>query len=300
MDIRQMYYLVEICDSPSLSAAAAKMYLTPQALSKSISAWEEELGTPLFYREKGRLIITPFGREVLKEVRPFVASHRALCLHLKRLGEQEQGRIGIAFAHGVLHALSLNFINLLEAQIPSASFDVIELPDALAEQAILNEESDIGFLVGHPAPQEMFECQLLRQHRLCAVVNKAHPLATRQSLRVEDLAGHPLVTKNPLFRVYHLIENLAEKKGIPLIYALRSPDEIFWLYLLEQNHGVGIGVSFLSDRPNQHSENLVSIPFEETELNWEVYAAIKKGRYLSSSTRFLFDNIHDVLADIPL
>ena len=50
MELRQMQYLIAIYEHGGVSAAAEKLFLTPQALSKSIRKLEEELDAPLFYR----------------------------------------------------------------------------------------------------------------------------------------------------------------------------------------------------------------------------------------------------------
>lgn len=289
MEIRQMIYLVEICDGPSLSAAAERLYLTPQALSKAIHVLEEELKTPLFFREKGRLLLTPFGQRVLMKVKPFVDDYNDLCEQVGRLSTQEQGRFSIVFAHGVPNALPVNLVEELNLRYPDISFDLLELPDLLAEQNLLNEESDIGFLVGPPQPEEEYWYQTLNRCRLCAVVNKQHPLASRTSLCIDDLAGQPIITKNTLFRAYHLVEDFAKQRGITLKYALRSPDEILWISMLEKNKGIGIGVSFLSQGLQQADGLLVQIPFEEPQLTWEICVATKKGHYLSAAGKAVLD-----------
>lgn len=289
MEIRQMIYLVEICNGPSLSAAAERLYLTPQALSKAIHTLEEELKSPVFFREKGRLFLTPFGRRVLHEVKPFVDDYNDLCGRITRLSVQERGQLSIVFAHGVPNALPVNPLEELARRYPDLSFDLLELPDLLAEQNLLNEESDIGFLVGPPQPKEEFWYHTLKRWGLCAVVNKQHPLALRGSICIDDLAGQPIVTKNALFRAYHLVEDLANQRGVALQYALRSPDEILWLSMLEKNKGVGIGVSFLSQGLQQANGLLVQIPFEEPELAWEICVATKKGHYLSAAGKAVLD-----------
>ncbi len=289
MEIRQMIYLVEICNGPSLSAAAERLYLTPQALSKAIHALEEELKTPLFFREKGRLLLTPFGRRVLMKVKPFVDDYNDLCEQIGRLSTQERGRLSIVFAHGVPNAMAVNPVKELNQRYPEVSFDLIELPDLLAEENLLAEESDIGFLIGPPQPQQEFWYQTLKSYRLCAVVHKDNPLAVRTSLCLEDLAGQPIITKNTLFRAYHLVEDLAKQRGVALQYALRSPDEILWISMLEKNKGVGIGVSFLSQNRRQADELLVHIPFEEPELTWDICVATKKGHYLSAAAKAVLD-----------
>lgn len=50
MEYRQLEYFLKICETGSISRAAAKLYISQQALSKNIENLENSLGLPLFYR----------------------------------------------------------------------------------------------------------------------------------------------------------------------------------------------------------------------------------------------------------
>ncbi len=291
MELRQMQYLIAVEEAGSISAAAERLFLTPQALSKSIRKLEEELDAPLFFRERGALVLTPFGKTTLTEVRRLISDYEGMTRRLAQISAQEKGRVRLAFSHGVPNALSLESLHEFESAYPGVVLDVVELPDLLAEDAVRRETADIGFSIGIPQPPEEFEYTRLRHYHLCAVVHPQHPFASRASLSIADLAGEPLVTKSPYYKVYQLIEDCARRQGVPLTYALTSPDEIRWLRLLEDNLGVGIGVSFLRDPQKSSGRKLVNLPFSEPELSWDIYVISKKGHYLSHTAKALLAQI---------
>lgn len=286
-----MQYFIAVHECGGISAAAERLFLTPQALSKSIRRLEEELDAPLFFRDRGALLLTPFGKTALAEARRLVADYEEMMRRLASISAQEKGVVRLAFSHGVPNALSLESLHGFETAHPGATLEVVELPDLLAEDAILRETSDIGFSIGAPHPAERFNITRLRRYHLCAVVNPAHPFARRETLSVRDLEGQPLVTKSPHFKVYQLIEDAAAQQGVPLVYALSSPDEILWLRMLEDNQGVGIGVSFLQDPQKSSGSNLVNIPFTDQELCWDICVITKKGHYLSRTANSLLEQI---------
>ena len=290
MELRQMQYLIAIYEHGGVSAAAEKLFLTPQALSKSIRKLEEELDAPLFYREKNSLILTPFGKKVLPEVQRLGADYEDMMRRLEQISAQERGRVRLAFSHGVPNALSLDSLRSFEEAHPEAVVDMVELPDLLAEDAVRRETADIGFSIGVPQPAEQFEYVRLRHYQLCAVVHPDHPLAGRESLSIRDLEGQPLVTKNPYFKVFQMVEDCAERAGVELTYALRSPDEILWLRMLEDNRGVGIGVSFLRNPKKSSGSRLVHIPFDD-ELSWDINVIVKRGHYLSRTAGELLEHM---------
>lgn len=297
MELRQMQYLIAIHERGSISAAAEGLFLTPQALSKSIKKLEEELDAPLFFRERGTLVLTPFGKTTLTEVRRLVSDYGGMMDRLSQISMQEKGRLRIASSHGVPNALSLECLHEFEREHPGTVLDIVELPDLLAEDMVRRETCDMGFSIGLPQPSEQFDSTLLRRYRLCAVVHPDHPLARRESVSIVDLAGEALVTKSPYFKVYQLIEDCAARRGVTLRYALSSPDEIRWLRLLEDNQGVGIGVSFLRNPKKSSGRKLINLPFTDPELAWDIYLIIKKGHYLSKTARALVELFRDLRED---
>lgn len=286
-----MQYFIAVYECGGISAAAERLFLTPQALSKSIRKLEEELDAPLFFRDRGAMLLTTFGKKALTEMRRLMEDYESMARRLEYISAQEKGVVRLAFSHGVPNALSLESLHDFEATHPEAVLEVVELPDLLAEDAVRRETSDIGFSIGIPQPPELFDVTTLRHYRLCAVVHPEHPFAQRETLSVADLVGQPLVTKSPHFKVYRMIEDSAAKHGVPLTYALSSPDEILWLRMLEDNRGVGIGVSFLQNPKKSSGRKLVHIPFTDPELCWDICVITKKGHYLSRTALALLAQI---------
>ena len=56
MDIRQLRYFLRICSDGSILKASQNVFITQQALSKIISAMEQEIGAPLM-RELERVLM---------------------------------------------------------------------------------------------------------------------------------------------------------------------------------------------------------------------------------------------------
>jgi DNA-binding transcriptional LysR family regulator len=58
-----------IAEAEHLPTAAARLHVTPPALSRTLKRLEEEVGHPLFHRHGGRLQLTDDGRRLLEAVR---------------------------------------------------------------------------------------------------------------------------------------------------------------------------------------------------------------------------------------
>ena len=61
MELSQLKYFIISAESSSFADAANKLFVSRQALSKSITSLEAELGTTLFERTKGGIMLTKTG-----------------------------------------------------------------------------------------------------------------------------------------------------------------------------------------------------------------------------------------------
>lgn len=68
MNLQQLEHVDAVSRHRSLRAASEALGVTPQALSRSIAALERELAAPIFERQPGGVIFTPFGVRLHEKV----------------------------------------------------------------------------------------------------------------------------------------------------------------------------------------------------------------------------------------
>lgn len=62
MQTNYLRHFIAVAEKGTISAAAASCFITPQGLSRSISALESELGCPIFEKSYKGMALTEFGR----------------------------------------------------------------------------------------------------------------------------------------------------------------------------------------------------------------------------------------------
>jgi len=283
MELRQMIYFKEVVKHQSFPAAAKALYITPQALGKSMNSLSEEFETEIFFRSRGKLELTTFGKALYQEVSDLLNQIQSMEERLKNIASQENGKIRIACSHGILNGSFNRHFNEFRKKFPQIELEFIELPDVFTEMLVANEEYDLGLAINTPIQSEQFEIYPLEHYRICAVVHQDHPLANQHSIGLKECAQYPIITKNRIFKIFGTLEDCAKKQGIKLNYALQSPDEIMWRNLVENNQGVGIGTTYYPEG------NVPYVQFLEEDLNWDIVLIHKKNHYLSRSTVRLID-----------
>lgn len=96
MDIKNPEYILEIARQQSVTHAAEKLFVTQSTLSQYLSKLENELGTPLFSREKSGLVPTEAGHVYLHAARAVVQIQNAAeasIAALKKEGFLVRGRL---------------------------------------------------------------------------------------------------------------------------------------------------------------------------------------------------------------
>ena len=67
MQTDYLRYFIDVATLGSMSAAAKKNYMSPQGISRSISALESELGCELFQRDSNKVTLTAYGERLLHD-----------------------------------------------------------------------------------------------------------------------------------------------------------------------------------------------------------------------------------------
>lgn len=105
-----------VAESEHLPTAAARVHVTPPALSRTVRLLEEEVGHALFHRRGGRLVLTDDGRALLEAVR---IAMRAVDTAASQLGDRPVGGPLWVAAGGVSQVLVLEAVLGLRRRHPT-------------------------------------------------------------------------------------------------------------------------------------------------------------------------------------
>lgn len=170
----------------SIRKAADLLAVSPSALNRSVQAFEEELGLPVFDRVPGGVRLTTAGELLLDLLDRHLVAFDDLRAQLGNLREGVSGTLHLTLGSDIGAGLIMDALRAFEEAFPGVSVDLTTADTALALQrreadlAILtNPETDETVEVVHaarvalsarsgadmaPLPTELWE--VLSQHRL--------------------------------------------------------------------------------------------------------------------------------------
>ena len=85
MNPKQLHCFITAAQEGSFSKAAKKLYLSQQALSKTIDKLEEELDVPLFIRGVAGLQLTRYGEALRQSAFPYLQMHDNIIADLQAM-----------------------------------------------------------------------------------------------------------------------------------------------------------------------------------------------------------------------
>lgn len=194
-DLRRLQHFVAAAEAGGITAAARQLHLSQQALSSSVRLLEAELGVALFTREGRRITLTPGGTALLREARPLLAAARAVGEHVRAASTGEQPWV-VGHTPALSGAEVYTLIEKAITAFPTMSFTLRQLyPDQLTA-AVGDGSVQLGLRRG-VSPAGELAAAVISYHRVRVAVPTGHPLATKGSVQMTDLAGERLALWAP-------------------------------------------------------------------------------------------------------
>lgn len=263
MELQQLRYFKAVADAGKISEAAKSLYISSPALSATISRLEKELETKLFTRTNNRILLNHQGEILLNYVNQILVLLERAENELKKNAQQEKQHIQMAVTNsnpwvGLLCAFSLEYPQV------TLSYTTLKLSQ-LSDPAVLGRYQFILAERGDMPPAlPMESVTLIRNDRPVLVVPPQHPLAQRQSVQLQEIAGEPLVL--PVFdqSLHRIVCQLLDAAGIAHKNALECS------YMVRRSMVMGNrGIAFSTQSSSKYEEpSFRYLPIENTGADW--------------------------------
>ena len=292
VELKQLKYFLQICKDESFSKAAKNLYITQQGLSKAIKHLEEEIHAPVFYRTVTGIKLTQYG-EYLQEKSQHILQETDIILDdLKQMNSFNDGKLNVAFSFGVISALTPAFIAGFKETYPHIELNIREYEDYYCEEAVFNEEADVGFTIA-PVEKTKFNSIVVKRDKMCILVNEHNPLSKKSQVDFSEIKNEKFIIVNEKFKLYHNFINKCRKAGFEPEIHLTTVELILVHNLSRLNKGVGVSVYFITN----DVANVRPITFIDPSCTWEVCLITKKNRLKSYITKTFINytlRIHDL------
>lgn len=193
MELRHYRYFLAAAEELNISKASRRLHVSQPAMSRLIRDLENELGTPLFKRERFGLALTPSGEKLLNYARQILD----LSNEATRVLRNQPARtptIAIGFMTSSLGSFFGVALKSIRETHPDLTIKIHELSPADQVKALHKSQIDIA-LIGNPcgSVHDEFETSVLFEVPLEAVLPASHRSAKRKRVSLKELENDDFI-----------------------------------------------------------------------------------------------------------
>lgn len=191
LDLYRLEQLIAVAEEGSVTKAAARLHLSQQALSTSLRNLEREVGVDLLDRGSAGIRLLPAGETLVADARVLRGLARSALHRARRIGRGEPDVLRLGHTPAVTGDEIGALLRAVRAQHPNVRIEPhLRYPNALCDE-LLDGDLDLGLCRGMRAVRGLARTTVTR-HRLQVAVSEDHPLAGRDSVALDELAGHTI------------------------------------------------------------------------------------------------------------
>lgn len=280
MDANSLKAFLTIVDQESFSEAAELLHLTQPAISKRLSALENQLGTKLIDRSHRQIRPTDAGNRLLPHARRILDEIHNARMALSPDSATVEGELQIIASHHIgLHHLPA-WLRRLNREFPEVSLELKFMDSESALDLMEKRTAELAFVTLSENMSPSFEVQTRWEDDMAFVVSPEHPLARLEAPTLADLSHYDALLPEAGTATYRTVSRLFLDAGLAL--QLQMPTN--YLETIKVMAGVGLGWSVLPVR--MMDSTLIRLPVDY-QVSRLLGAIGLKGRTLSPQAKAL-------------
>jgi len=276
MDHRKLRYFVAVAEELHFGRAAHRLNVSQPPLSVQIRALEDELGAPLFTRDRRNVELTEAGRILLAEARKILHQLEHARVMVQRAGRGEIGRLAIGFITPVEYNVLPNLLGEFRRRYPDV---VMTLRETMSDQQLAELDSgtlDIG-LLSAPVDRPTIESRGIWRERVVLAVPAQHAFARLASIPLRKLANEQFIMfpRSIAPALYDDVLQFCRRGGFSLQIVQEATQSQTIISLVS----AGIGLAILpSSIQGLRRAGVTYRPFREQSPSVETVIAYRKDR----------------------
>lgn len=278
MTLKQLTYFLEIAKMKNFTKAAANLYISQSALSKTVKAMESELGVQLIDRTVNHFKLTPEGEIFYQKGLIAIKNINSELEDLYGSLGTEKGHITVGIPPVIGTAYFTSIIYKFRNMYPDVELKIIEAGANTIKKWVSEGEVDIGVVI-LPVSNDDFNVIPIVTAENVLLVNKNHPLAQYDEVSFKMLKDERFIALNSTFMLYDQIISLCRISGFEPNIVCESSQWDFITEMVVLDQGVSILPRPILKRYNSDKLKLISL--KDPSFSWNIAIIFKKDKYIS-------------------
>lgn len=269
MELRQLRQFYEVCQQGSFSAAGERLYMTQQAVGKSMKQLEDELAVVLFIREKTGVSLTPQGKYLegrCKELFEFVNQTED---EIQQIGANCPLQTRILLPDATAKELEDSLEIFFQTPFIACTIGATET----TERVLLEGDTD-AFISVDPVQNDELMVYPLLNLPFCCVIPAADRSITKKEMTLRDFRQKSFVVMRDWIHVRSRLSNAFKEQNVKLKEKIFVDKKEEGLRLAEEGKGY-----FLLPEKDTHDLDLNKVrvvPLKKRSFSVNLYYIFRK------------------------
>lgn len=295
LDTRQLEAFVAVVSIGSVTGAAKALGKSQPVVTRLVQDLEGELGFALLHRNGPRITPTEKGVAFFSQAELFLSGLRTISERARRIESARPTAIEVASIPAIAASLLPRALAALSAERFPDHVHLQSISSENVVQAVVAGTADLG-VVSLPLDNPGIDVHWLGEVPCVAVVADDHPLADRDILTGDDLAGRRLIASANPFRLRMRIDEALAKLGVSPAAVIDSNATYVSLSLARMGLGIAIVEPVTLWGLPVHGVKVLPLSFR-IPFQWGFVTAA--GRPVVSEVEQLVASARQIVADIP-
>lgn len=193
LELRLMRQFVVLAAELNFRRAAERLHMSQPPLSVAIQNLEAIVGTALLDRSKHHVRLTPAGQVFYKDAAQLLQMAQQAMERARRTGAGLEGSLRLSFVPSAALEVLPAVFKRFQIDYPTVHLNLTAETTARQLERLRNGQTDLALVVG-PVYDSRGLCLVdLPPQNFVIAVPSGHALATRQSVKIKELAAEPFV-----------------------------------------------------------------------------------------------------------
>ncbi|ENW81682.1 hypothetical protein F909_01366 [Acinetobacter sp. ANC 3929] len=285
LSFKSLQCFVTLVKTQSFTRTAEQLYLTQPTISKILQQLEQQLQVQLLVKpEHGRkrqVELTEIGQRVYQHALELLQSEQNIFLEIENYQQLKTGTLKLGVPPLGSQLLTTALFDYHQ-QWPEIELSFLEVGSKGIEQALLNNELDVGVLL-HPFDEQIFNSIELCNYPLMVLLRRDATWATRKKINLEELQHQSFLMFPENFSLNRIILDACQQHGFYPSIACRTSQWNLLADMVLQRMGIALLPQYYTDMLDP--DLFAAIPLEKPNIQWHLVMAWKKNLPVSPAVQ---------------
>ena len=273
MEMHQVRYFLAVAEDLNFTRAAERCNVAQPSLSRAVKLLEEELGGPLFHRERSQTHLSELGHMVRPHLELVFKEQQATKELARSFTSLKKTRLKLGVMCTIAPVQVTELLGTVIARYPGVDLEISDRSGLQLQEELLNGELEVAIYCVQDMPlDERLHFIPLFREQMGIVLHPQHKLASQNAVRPTDLHGDRYL-KRVNCEFNSVAGKIFDEQGVvdETVYSCERDD---WILAMA---AAGFGYAFMPESCARHS-GVVVRKLIEPEFWREVNLVSVRGR----------------------